>query len=90
MSSEGQNDKAATIAKYRRADNDTGSPEVQVAILTDKLTKVSTHLNKFPKDKHSYRGLLRTVAKRRNLLDYLLGVSPERYSALISDLGIRK
>ena len=88
--SEGRKDKASIIAEYKQNDKDTGSPEVQVALITDQLNNLSAHLKKNPKDKHSYRGLLKMVAKRRNLLDYLLGVSPKRYSALISSLGIRK
>ncbi|MCB0317320.1 MAG: 30S ribosomal protein S15 [Bdellovibrionales bacterium] len=90
MSLEGNSDKSEIVSKYKRSDSDTGSPEVQVALITDRLNNLTEHLKTNPKDKHSYRGLLSLVARRRGLLDYLLGVSPERYSSLISSLGIRK
>ena len=82
--------KQAIIAEYGRTPNDTGSPEVQVAILTARIQELTEHLNANPKDHHSRRGLLKMVGQRRGLLDYLKKIDIERYRSLIERLGIRK
>ena len=82
--------KQAIIAEYGRTPNDTGSPEVQVAILTARIQELTEHLKANPKDHHSRRGLLKMVGKRRGLLDYLKKIDIERYRSLIERLGIRK
>ena len=82
--------KQAIIAEYGRTPNDTGSPEVQVAILTARIQELTEHLKVNPKDHHSRRGLLKMVGQRRGLLDYLKKTDIERYRALIEKLGIRK
>ena len=82
--------KAGTIAKYRRHDDDVGSTEVQVALLTDTIAHLTEHLKLHKKDHHSRRGLLMLVGKRRRLLDYLRDNDIERYRALVSDLGLRR
>ena len=82
--------KQAIIQEYARAEGDTGSPEVQVAILTERIRELTEHLKENHKDHHSRRGLLKMVGKRRGLLDYLKKVDIERYRALIERLGIRK
>ncbi len=82
--------KQAIIAEYGRGANDTGSPEVQVAILTARINELTEHLKQNPKDHHSRRGLLKMVGQRRGLLDYLKKVDIERYRSLIERLGIRK
>ncbi len=82
--------KQAIIAEYGRTPNDTGSPEVQVAILTARIQELTEHLKANPKDHHSRRGLLKMVGQRRGLLDYLKKVDIERYRSLIERLGIRK
>ena len=82
--------KADIIAKHGKSDNDTGSPEVQVALLTDRIQHLTEHLKTHPKDHHSRRGLLMLVGRRRRLLDYLNEVDVERYRALIADLGLRR
>ena len=82
--------KQAIIAEYGRTPNDTGSPEVQVAILTARIQELTEHLKANPKDHHSRRGLLKMVGQRRGLLDYLKKTDIERYRALIEKLGIRK
>ena len=78
------------IADYRRAANDTGSPEVQVALLSARIEHLSKHFADHEKDHHSRRGLLKLVSQRRRLLDYLKRKNLERYRSLISGLGIRK
>ena len=83
-------DKAATITKHRLHESDTGSPEVQVAILTERINHLTEHLKIHKKDHHSRRGLLHLVSQRRKLLDYLKGKDVERYRTLISRLGLRK
>ena len=83
-------EKAEIVAKFARAEGDTGSPEVQVALLTADITKLQGHFANHKHDFHSRRGLLRKVSQRRNLLDYLKGKSVERYSALIKELGLRR
>ncbi|NJC34290.1 small subunit ribosomal protein S15 [Sphingomonas jejuensis] len=82
--------KEALIKDNARADGDTGSPEVQVAILTERITNLTEHFKTHAKDNHSRRGLLMLVNKRRSLLDYLKRKDADRYSALIAKLGLRK
>ncbi|MBQ1901733.1 MAG: 30S ribosomal protein S15 [Lachnospiraceae bacterium] len=82
--------KQAIINEYARTAGDTGSPEVQVAVLTARIAELTEHLKENPKDHHSRRGLLKMVGKRRNLLAYLKKVDIERYRSLIERLGLRK
>ncbi|MBE6021779.1 MAG: 30S ribosomal protein S15 [Cellulosilyticum sp.] len=82
--------KQELIAKYGRGTNDTGSPEVQIALLTERINHLTDHLRTHKKDHHSRRGLLMMVGKRRGLLDYLIKTDIERYRAIIAELGIRK
>lgn len=82
--------KAKIVADFQRANNDTGSPEVQVALLTARITELTEHFRTHAKDHHSRRGLLKMVSRRRKLLDYLKGKSPDRYRTLIESLGLRK
>ena len=82
--------KQAIIAEYGRKEGDTGSPEVQIAVLTARIQELTEHLKANPKDHHSRRGLLRMVGQRRGLLDYLKKKDIEWYRELISKLGIRK
>ena len=82
--------KAGIIAEHRLHDTDTGSPEVQIAILTKRINHLNEHHQKHKKDHHSNRGLLMLVGKRRRLLDYLKGKDAQRYSDLIKRLNIRK
>ena len=82
--------KQAIIQEYARGEGDTGSPEVQVAILTERIRELTEHLKANHKDHHSRRGLLKMVGQRRGLLDYLKKIDIERYRALIERLGIRK
>ena len=82
--------KTAIIDANRTHESDTGSPEVQVAILTRRIQDLTAHLQKNPQDKHSARGLYKMIGKRRSLLDYLMKKDIERYRAIIAKLGIRK
>ena len=82
--------KTAIISANCTHENDTGSPEVQVAILTERISQLTAHLQKNPQDRHSERGLMKMVGKRRSLLEYLQKKDVERYRALIAKLGIRK
>lgn len=82
--------KKEIIAKHGRADNDTGSPEVQVALLTARINHLTEHLKIHKKDFHSRRGLLKLVGQRRGLLDYIMRQDVVKYRALISVLGLRK
>lgn len=82
--------KAQIIAEYGRTPNDTGSTEVQIALLTERIRELTEHLKVNKKDHHSRRGLLKMVGQRRGLLDYLMKNDIEGYRALISRLGIRK
>ena len=82
--------KQEIIAKYSRTPNDTGSPEVQIALLTARITLLTDHLKSHKKDHHSRRGLLKMVGQRRGLLAYLKKTDLEGYRALIAKLGIRK
>ena len=81
--------KKAVIAKYRAHKTDTGSPEVQVAILSQRILQLTDHFKTHQKDHHSRRGLLSMVARRRRLLKYLKSRNPERYKNLIQSLGLR-
>ena len=82
--------KQEIIAKYGRKEGDTGSPEVQIALLTGRIQELTEHLKIHTHDNHSRRGLLKMVGKRRKLLDYLAKKDIERYRAIIAKLGIRK
>ena len=83
-------DRAEIIAKFARAENDTGSPEVQVALLTAQINDLQGHFKEHKHDHHSRRGLIRMVNQRRKLLDYLKGKEATRYSDLIAALGLRR
>ena len=82
--------KQAIIAEYGRTAGDTGSPEVQVAILTARIQELTDHLKDNPKDFHSRRGMMKMIGKRRGLLSYLKELDIERYRSLIERLGLRK
>ena len=82
--------KTAIIEANRTHESDTGSPEVQVAILTERIAQLTEHLKQHPQDNHSRRGLYKRIGKRRSLLDYLMKKDIERYRTLIAKLGIRK
>lgn len=82
--------KTAIIKEYARGEGDTGSPEVQIAVLTARIQELTEHLKSNQKDHHSRRGLLKMVGQRRGLLDYLKKTDIERYRTLIERLGIRK
>lgn len=82
--------KTALLQEYATKPNDTGSPEVQVAILTERITNLTGHFKSHAKDNHSRRGLLKLVSQRRSLLDYLKGKDEGRYKSLIERLGIRR
>ncbi|MCD8048405.1 MAG: 30S ribosomal protein S15 [Clostridia bacterium] len=82
--------KAEIINDFKRAENDTGSPEVQIALLTERINHLNEHLKIYKKDHHSRRGLLKMVGKRRALLDYLMKKDIERYRAVVAKLGLRK
>ena len=83
-------EKAKVIKEFATKPGDTGSPEVQVAILTSRITTLTEHFKIHKKDNHSRRGLLKLVAQRRKLLDYVKGVEESRYQELIKSLGIRR
>jgi len=82
--------KAEVVLKYRTHEKDTGSPEVQVALLTERINSLGDHFKAHLKDHHSRRGLLKMVGQRRRLLDYLRETNGDRYKALIESLGLRK
>ena len=82
--------KTQIIEKFKTHPTDTGSPEVQIAILTERINELNGHLQTHKKDHHSRRGLLKMVGKRRNLLNYLKNNNLEKYRALIAELGLRK
>ncbi len=82
--------KAEVIKEYGQKDGDTGSPEVQVAILSERISNLTGHFKDHKKDNHSRRGLLKLVNQRRRLLDYLRGKDEARYQSLIKRLGLRK
>ncbi|MBU1178993.1 30S ribosomal protein S15 [Patescibacteria group bacterium] len=83
-------EKEKSIAKHRLHDKDTGSSEVQIAILTDQIKELTKHLKEQPKDNHSRRGLLKMVSKRKSLMDYLKKKNAENYSSLIKKLGLKR
>ena len=82
--------KTDLISQYRTHDGDTGSPEVQIALLSNRITYLTEHFKSHAKDHHSRRGLLKLVGRRRRLLDYLKKTDQERYRSIIDKLGIRK
>jgi small subunit ribosomal protein S15 len=82
--------RTALIGDYKTSQDDTGSPEVQVALLSERITNLTEHLKTHAKDFHSRRGLLMLVGRRRRLLDYLKNKSNDRYTALIGRLGLRR
>lgn len=82
--------KSNIIKEYKRHEKDTGSAEVQVAVLTEQIKELTTHLKKHPKDNHSRRGLLIMVSKRKRLLDYLKDKDEKRYKKIIKELGLKK
>lgn len=82
--------KLNVVKEHRQHETDTGSPEVQVAILTKQIDELTSHLKKHRKDNHSRRGLLKMVGKRKKLLDYLSKTNPKKYSGLIKKLGLKK
>ncbi|MDZ4760380.1 MAG: 30S ribosomal protein S15 [Alphaproteobacteria bacterium] len=83
-------DKAVLIKKFARTEGDTGSPEVQVAILTHRINYLTGHFKEHKKDNHSRRGLLKMVSQRRRLLDYVKSRDDARYKALLAELGLRR
>ena len=82
--------KSQIIEKYKREEKDTGSPEVQIALLTERINELTEHLKVHQKDNHSRRGLLKMVGKRRNLLNYLAKKDINRYREIVEKLGLRK
>ncbi len=82
--------KAVTIDANKIHDTDTGSPEVQIALMTERITHLTEHLKMHKKDHHSRRGLLMIVGRRRRMLDYVKGIDVERYRKIVADLGLRR
>ena len=82
--------KQGIISTYKRYEKDTGSPEVQIALLTERITELTEHLKKNPNDNHSRRGLLKMVGNRKNLLNYLVKKDVARYREIVAKLGLRK
>ena len=82
--------KAVTIDQFKTHDSDTGSPEVQIALLTERITHLTEHLKTHKKDHHSRRGLLMLVGRRRRMLDYVKSIDVERYRSIIKDQGLRR
>lgn len=82
--------KAEVVQKFARGSNDTGSPEVQVALLTERINALTPHFEQHKKDNHSRRGLLKMVNQRRQMLDYLKRKDEQRYAKLIAELGLRR
>ncbi|MBX4335462.1 30S ribosomal protein S15 [Bartonella raoultii] len=82
--------KRALVAEYANKVGDTGSPEVQIAVLSERISNLTNHFKSHKKDNHSRRGLLKMVSQRRRLLDYLKGIDPNRYQTLIKRLGLRR
>ncbi len=82
--------KLEILSEYRTHESDTGSPEVQAALLSERIRELTEHFQTHKKDHHSRRGLLKLVSQRRRMLDYLRGINPERYRTLISRLGLRR
>ncbi|MFC1629948.1 30S ribosomal protein S15 [Patescibacteria group bacterium] len=85
-----QKEKEKIIEKYKLHGQDTGSPEVQVALFTEEIKRLLLHLKKNPKDVHSKRGLLKMVSKRKNLLDYIKDESTRRYNVIVKKIGLKK
>jgi small subunit ribosomal protein S15 len=83
-------DKQSTIGKFKQHDSDTGSPEVQIALLSDRINYLTEHSKTHPKDHHSRRGLLILVGRRRRLLNYLKGKDVSRYRSLLEELGLKR
>ena len=83
-------EKQSIVEQYRRSDNDTGSPEVQVALMTARIVELTEHFKEHKKDHHSRQGLIRLVNSRRKMLDYLKGKDVDRYRDLIQKLGLRR
>lgn len=83
-------DSSSIIEEHKRGANDTGSPEVQVALLTARITQLTEHFKTHKQDHHSRRGLLMLVGRRRRMLDYLRGIDVERYRKIIAELGLRR
>ncbi|MCU0504888.1 MAG: 30S ribosomal protein S15 [Chloroflexi bacterium] len=83
-------EKGRLVVEYATHEGDTGSPEVQIAILTERVKELTDHLKQFPRDNHSRRGLLKLVGQRRRLLAYLVRKDPARYRAVIGRLGLRR
>jgi small subunit ribosomal protein S15 len=90
MSSQSNATKTRIIGEHGLATNDTGSPEVQIALLTDRINQLTKHLQAHKKDHHSRRGLLMLVGRRRRMLDYVAGIDVERYRAIIAKHGLRR
>jgi small subunit ribosomal protein S15 len=82
--------KLAVISEYATKEGDTGSPEVQVAVLSERITNLTEHFKTHAKDNHSRRGLIKLVSTRRRLLDYIKSIDEKRYDALIARLGLRR
>jgi small subunit ribosomal protein S15 len=82
--------KQDTISKHRTHESDTGSPEVQIALLSERIAHLTQHLQVHKKDHHSRRGLLMLVGRRRRMLDYVKSIDVERYRKIVSDLGLRR
>jgi len=85
-----QKEKAKVIEKFKIHETDTGSSEVQIAVLTEEITKLTGHLKKHPKDNHSRRGLLGMVARRRKFLDYLKETNVRKYNRIVKQLGLKR
>lgn len=85
-----EGDKGTVIEKFQRHESDTGSPEVQIALLSERIVYLTEHFKTHKKDHHSRRGLLKLVGKRRRLLDYLKAKNVEKYREIIGELGIRR
>jgi small subunit ribosomal protein S15 len=83
-------EKSEIVGQYKTHESDTGSPEVQIALLTTRITQLTEHFKLHHKDHHSRRGLLKMVGRRRRLLDYVKAIDVERYRTIITQLGIRK
>ena len=83
-------EKAGIVSKFQKSDTDTGSPEVQIALLTENINKLQDHFKEHKKDHHSRQGLLKMVSKRRKLLDYLKNDNQDRYAEIIKSLGLRR
>ena len=82
--------KTATIEQHKTHDSDTGSPEVQIALLTERITHLTEHLKTHKKDHHSRRGLLMLVGRRHRMLDYVKSIDVERYRTIVANLGLRR